>query len=276
MKIKKDKIFNYLLIYGIACLLIASLYDLDINKALYNRNGIYPNFFRLTAEMPMIIIFSTACLTYIRFGFYRTNKILLALLAIASVGFPLVSSFTSLSYFEIHNVFFSLLIFLFYMACSYLISRSIDSKNRNRVLIYSLFVIISIISILLSFSILKGIWGRTRFFPMYQGNDYTMFTHWWQIPGNSGSDIFRSFPSGHTGAAASTFVLILLPSVFYKNKFIKKYENFFLFGPIVWTLLVQFARIFDGAHYLSDTAASIIISCLVISLTKNMLKKFIK
>ncbi|WP_297376567.1 phosphatase PAP2 family protein [uncultured Helcococcus sp.] len=276
MKIKKDKIFNYLLIYGIACLLIASLYDLDINKALYNRNGIYPNFFRLTAEMPMIIIFSTACLTYIRFGFYRTNKILLALLAIASVGFPLVSSFTSLSYFEIHNVFFSLLIFLFYMACSYLISRSIDSKNRNRVLIYSLFVIISIISILLSFSILKGIWGRTRFFPMHQGNDYTMFTHWWQIPGNSGSDIFRSFPSGHTGAAASTFVLILLPSVFYKNKFIKKYENFFLFGPIVWTLLVQFARIFDGAHYLSDTAASIIISCLVISLTKNMLKKFIK
>lgn len=276
MRIKKDKIFNYLMIYGIVCLLIASLYDLDINKALYNRNGIYPNFFRLTAEMPMIIIFSTACLTYIRFGFYRTNKILLALLAIASVGFPLVSSFTSLSYFEIHNVFFSLLIFLFYMACSYLISRSIDSKNRNRVLIYSLFVIISIISILLSFSILKGIWGRTRFFPMHQGNDYTMFTHWWQIPGNSGSDIFRSFPSGHTGAAASTFVLILLPSVFYKNKFIKKYENFFLFGPIVWTLLVQYARIFDGAHYLSDTAASIIISCLVISLTKKILNKFIK
>lgn len=276
MRIKKDKIFNYLMVYGIVCLLIASLYDLNINKALYNRNGVYPNFFRLTAEMPMIIIFSTACLTYIRFGFYRTHKVLLALLGLAAIGFPLVSSFTTLSYFEINNIFFSLLIFLFYMTSSYLISKSIDSKNRNRVLAYSLFVIISIILVLLSFSILKRIWGRTRFFPMHQGNDYTMFTHWWQIPGNSGSDIFRSFPSGHTGAAATTFVLILLPFVFYKNNFIKKYENFFLFGPIVWTLLVQYARIFDGAHYLSDTAASIIISCLVISLTKNILKKFIK
>lgn len=276
MKIKKDKIFNYLMIYGIACLLIASLYDLDINKTLYNRNGIYPNFFRLTAEMPMIVVFSSACFTYIRYGYHRTNKILLALLAVAAVGFPLVSSFTSLSYFEIHNVFFSTLIFFFYMACSFLIARSINETSRNRVLAYSLFVIISIILILLSFSILKGIWGRTRFFPMHQGKDYTMFTHWWQLPGNSGSDIFKSFPSGHTGAAASTFVLILLPSIFYKNNFIKKYENFFLFGPIVWTLLVQFARIFDGAHYLSDTAASIIISCLVISLTKNILKKFIK
>lgn len=276
MKIKKDKIFNYLMIYGIACLLIASLYDLDINKTLYNRNGIYPNFFRLTAEMPMIVVFSSACFTYIRYGYHRTNKILLALLAVAAVGFPLVSSFTSLSYFEIHNVFFSMLIFFFYMACSFLIARSINETSRNRVLAYSLFVIISIILILLSFSILKGIWGRTRFFPMHQGKDYTMFTHWWQLPGNSESDIFKSFPSGHTGAAASTFVLILLPSIFYKNNFIKKYENFFLFGPIVWTLLVQFARIFDGAHYLSDTAASIIISCLVISLTKNILKKFIK
>lgn len=276
MKIKKDNIFNYLMIYGIVCLLIASLYDLDINKILYNRGGIYPNFFRLTAEMPMMIIFSTACLTYVRYGFHRTNKIILSLLALAGIGFPLVSSFTSLSYFEIHNLFLSLAIFLFYITCSFLIARSINETSRNRVLVYSLFTIISIILILVSFTILKEIWGRTRFFPMYQGNDYTMFTHWWQIPGNSGDDIFKSFPSGHTGAAATNFILFLLPSVFYKNEFIKKNEKFFYLGPIVWTLLVQYARIVDGAHYLSDTAASIIISVLLIKLTKNMLNKFIK
>ncbi len=66
-------------------------------------------------------------------------------------------------------------------------------------------------------------------------------------------DAFKSFPSGHTCTAATTYVLLMVPSLFnFKEK--KNYLGIALcwLVPIIYTGLVALSRIVIGAHYMSD------------------------
>ena len=67
--------------------------------------------------------------------------------------------------------------------------------------------------------------------------------------GHGGNDAFKSFPSGHTVAAAASFGGIIIPEM-YEN--MKKWKPLFWAIPIAYTVLVAISRIVAGAHYLSD------------------------
>ena len=63
-------------------------------------------------------------------------------------------------------------------------------------------------------------------------------------------DMYKSFPSGHTCAAGTTYCLFMLPfALGIKKKGIKALCWIF---PIVYTGLVAVSRIVAGAHYFSD------------------------
>lgn len=106
----------------------------------------------------------------------------------------------------------------------------------------------------------KLIFDRARYRAMvYEGyTDFEYYTHWFQINSNKfasvsvfASDFFRSFPSGHTCAAASSFLIILLPE--FSSKFnTKKWKIFLHFIATVYTLTVAISRIIAGAHFFMD------------------------
>ena len=100
---------------------------------------------------------------------------------------------------------------------------------------------------LISFTVIKMLWGRMRFremLPPYEG-----FSKWFIPQKPTTDDRFMSFPSGHTAQGSSMLMLTLLPVVFPKLEGKK-----WLFKGIafLWIFLVALSRIIVGAHFASD------------------------
>lgn len=120
--------------------------------------------------------------------------------------------------------------------------------------------------------IVKGPVGRMRFRAIntalgegyIASGDVAGYTRWYIANGQPSdkvlkafelryavTDAFKSFPSGHTCAAATTYMLILLPDVIdFKHKKGAKIACWII--PIAFTMLVAISRIVVGAHYMSD------------------------
>lgn len=120
----------------------------------------------------------------------------------------------------------------------------------------------------------KHIFDRTRFRAMaFVGDsDFSHFTYWFSINKNKFSstsvyaeDFFKSFPSGHTCAAASVFLLAFLP--YYLNNLNTNKNKIILWSvSVVFTLIVALSRIVAGAHFFMDTyiASLITVASVVI------------
>ncbi len=125
------------------------------------------------------------------------------------------------------------------------------------------FAAVSTIGINLGF---KDAFGRLRFRAMNVKPDdgiigFPAFSRWYELKGNSVSDelmtsVFghtdanKSFPSGHTGAAGTSYALIMLNSTLNVKK--KSVRALFWIIPVVFTGTVALSRIMVGAHFMSD------------------------
>lgn len=130
-------------------------------------------------------------------------------------------------------------------------------KNALAVIEFMFVVFFTILlSQVLIHLVIKPLFARVRYRAI-NVNSLLSFSPWYQtnnIPANLGLNIeddFRSFPSGHTAAASSTFVFMLLPSYFSGMR-TKKLKLICYLVPPIYTLAVAYSRIMVGAHYLSD------------------------
>ncbi len=110
---------------------------------------------------------------------------------------------------------------------------------------------------------LKVVWNRTRFDDMLAAGDFAAFTSWLHPLGNGGT----SFPSGHTAAACSVFILVLLCDVFpgwHKRRG--------LVWAACWAYVggMALSRLIMGRHFLSDTVmAAFVMTVLFLGMTKS-------
>ena len=125
------------------------------------------------------------------------------------------------------------------------------------------FAAVSTIGINLGF---KDIFGRMRFRAMSVLPDdktvgFSAYSRWYEIRGHAVSDetmmsVFghtdanKSFPSGHTGAAGTSYALIMLNSTLKPAK--KGVRAAFWIIPVIFTGLVALSRMMVGAHFMSD------------------------
>ena len=113
--------------------------------------------------------------------------------------------------------------------------------------------------------------GRARYATINVTGDSGLYTPWYifngsRVPSNemltlgAGSDAFRSFPSGHTAAAAVSLCLAVLP-VFFGLK--KNNVSFWLLIvlPSIFTLGTLVSRVVEGAHYCTDVIFSL--ACVI-------------
>ncbi|MBR5521045.1 MAG: phosphatase PAP2 family protein [Oscillospiraceae bacterium] len=103
---------------------------------------------------------------------------------------------------------------------------------------------------------LKILFGRDRYEDIITGGEY-VFAEWFRpVFFSSGS----SFPSGHTAAAMGIVILLLLPFLFEFARGLKLPLFIFCYG---YAFLTAFSRMIMGRHFLSDTAAAILIMTIV-------------
>ncbi|MFM1572672.1 phosphatase PAP2 family protein [Helcococcus ovis] len=258
---KTTKILLSFLLLGLFGILIGSFYDLQINKLLYARGNLYPETLKFLGEFPMIIIMTTSSLIYLNYSRFKVNKLAYILMLLFFICFPIVSAYGIPRYFNNKQILLSIFIYIFYVSSSIVLFKLIKIEDKEKLVKFAIFTAISIFTIFIIFDFMKNIWGRHRFFDMYQKGDFSTFTNWWILNGKPSSDLFKSFPSGHTSAAASSLILIYIPKVFDVNR---KYKKFFIIFPIAWSILVGVSRIFDGAHFLTDISMGYIIASSVI------------
>lgn len=169
-------------------------------------------------------------------------------------------------------------------------------KNLSEETINNLFkwALVVLIAAAVSNGVVQGLkmfWGRYRYRAMNVEGVFDSYSPWYIIHGKRNiteaqallgiaTDAYKSFPSGHTCAATSIFLLTVLPAVF--DKLNNKKAKIVLWGiSSVYTAVVALSRIMCGAHFFTDVLISFIITLVVILVVKwliinNGYKKFIK
>jgi membrane-associated phospholipid phosphatase len=89
----------------------------------------------------------------------------------------------------------------------------------------------------------KQLWGRQRFRSM--SDPTTQFSPWYQIRGYAQSDVYKSFPSGHSCRSAYFLLIACFP--------IRKHAKLiWIILAALWTLCVMVSRVIVGAHFATD------------------------
>lgn len=125
------------------------------------------------------------------------------------------------------------------------------------------FAAVSTIAINLGF---KDLFGRLRYRAMNVWPDdsdigFPAFSRWYELKGSTVSDdvmqsVFghtdanKSFPSGHTGAAGTSYALVMLNTTLCPQKKRVRVLNWVL--PVAFTGTVALSRMMVGAHFMSD------------------------
>ena len=150
----------------------------------------------------------------------------------------------------------------------YRIAKTNDSKYLLNVVLVLLVAIF--LSLIPGVTMLKAIFHRPRFRtlsdPLYPE---ITFHNWWQrcadykelmnLYGLTNEE-FKSFPSGHAGA---TLVLALVATFApLLDKRINKNHLVLFYSSVAVTLLVCYARILVGAHFLSDVSMGALLTAI--------------
>jgi membrane-associated phospholipid phosphatase len=172
-----------------------------------------------------------------------------------------------------------------------LLSSRLDKERAYKLFFIAFIILITVLFYQIVIEAIKAPAGRMRYRTMNVIGDFSYYTPWYQFNGKrylsasgevvAGSlaseerylglgDTFKSFPSGHTYAAAISYVTICLPDLFefFRKKVMKVLCWVF---PIVLTGMVAIGRIMAGAHFFSDVLIGGTFAFLVIVIAREFL-----
>ena len=282
------KRFHLLIIIGLLLVgfVIGSFFDLQIDKALFQENNGFGLFMASFGVYPCYI-----CLSFIGGGLLCTTlrrkelplwgKIVCYFLSALAYGLSIflcgrewpsvnghnVPQLAPLSY-VICAIVFSGSFVLGYLAC-----RKGDTKK--------LWGVCLVLGLAFAFSLIpagyliKLVIHRPRYrYMVYYGGD-EFYRNWWDTFSEyknfigmdkikAGLEItkeeFKSFPSGHSTAVMCS--LIMFATMPLMNKKWMKYQVPMFYIAFAWGLVVMFARLLVGAHYLSDVCMGALLAVI--------------
>ncbi|MBR1985176.1 MAG: phosphatase PAP2 family protein [Clostridia bacterium] len=288
--------------------ILGTIYDLQISKALADiSTGQYftKNLFAIIGEtigeniLYVLLVFSFGVLFFYLLKNPLNKKwlnlCLLIAMCFASVVICFYCLYNSLEHLSTHTNnsldtflsstfgLISLLLFsIMVVGCAFVLISKIKKENINYLWKWALLVIVLSA---LSNGIVQGaklVFDRTRYRAMvFSGDtDFQYYDYWFVFNKNKFSsvspyaeDFFKSFPSGHTCAAASSFFLILLP-LFHPQTNNKKWKTIFWTFATSYTLLIALSRIVAGAHFFMDTFIGAFITIILTIIAYYLVKYF--
>lgn len=152
-----------------------------------------------------------------------------------------------------------------------------SDDSIKRLLKFSYVTLFAMIAAVLTVQIIKEPMGRMRYRAMNTINDFSRYTRWYVANGQPDkemmrtlfgtTDAYKSFPSGHTRAAAATFYLTTLVDILDVKSKWKKASVWI--GSFLFTALVAVSRIMVGAHFFSDVLIGGTIGFLYVIISKE-------
>lgn len=285
-KTKKLLIISGVSIAVLTLLILGTIFDLQISKAVADlQPGQYhsKNLFAIIGEtigenILYVLLVSALCILFFYLNHNPLNKKWLNTLI--QIGLCVVSFVVcfyclhkTLEYVATHTLFgldkfiestlgliVIILASIIVTILAFLLFSKVSKENLKNLWKWALLVLILAAASNLIVQTAKHIFDRTRFRAMvFVGDtDFQYYDHWFKFNQNKfnsisvyAEDFFKSFPSGHTCAAASSFFLILLP-LFLPQTNNKKWKSIFWSSASVYTFLVALSRIVAGAHYFMD------------------------
>ena len=244
-------------------MVIGSVWDYPISRALYNQSNVLGLFFAAFGEYPAALGFAAAgaMLISARNREKRLRGVLQALAGCVLLLFgAAMAAVLPTGYLDI-SMGLSAVISI---ACTALavwgILRLCRDADRGTVLRVAAVFLLVVFADILVVNLIKIPWGRPRM-RLVAVDERACFLPWWQpgtdlrdtlVAAGVAAEEFKSFPSGHTANASALMLLCLLPRL--SSKLEGKQTALFLTG-FVWAVLVALSRIIMGAHYLTDTMA---------------------
>lgn len=258
---RKNIILFYIL--TAAALVAAAFVDLKLDKLLNAPENAFAVWFYNTGEIPCRLIcpIAGAALFYCcRRDFSRFVGVCVSLGGGAYFGYYFAKHF----FLEENNLAFGIVFGVGFSIVVLITGKFVKIPEKLKKPLAALAVAgIVVMAVQLSLvEAMKYLWGRVRFRDLLAAGSFDAFTPWYVINGINGN---KSFPSGHTGGAAMSFLMMLLP---YVSKSAGKHRNLCFFIPFAYTCTVAVTRLVMGAHYLSDVAmgGAVGLLCVIIAL----------
>lgn len=235
------KYINFLFIFGILMLLAGTKWDLYLTDFLYDPACGWAFCFQ---EIFPLLLKLWLCFCFM---ILRDNY---SLLSYAAGGISAASfSYQAMHLFHISSyVLLALFFFAAFFGC-YLLSSYLGAVRRQKLYPYIAFYVKVLLAVLLVTTVCKVIWGRIRYRDMV---DVSQFSPWYVLFNRIGS----SFPSGHT----SSFVGSLLCLLGFPFPMIRKHHCLSCILAFALVVMMMISRMIMGAHFLSDTAAGLLIA----------------
>lgn len=251
-----------------AALAAASFVDLKLDILLNAPDNIFAVWFYNTGEIPCRLICpiaGTALLYCCRSKFARFAGACISIGGGAYFGYYFGEHFfaeeNQLVYGIVYGIGFSLVLIF---AGRFV---KIPDNLKRPIAALAIAGIAVMAAQLLAVEGMKYLWGRVRFRDLLAAGSYDSFTPWYVINGINGN---KSFPSGHTGGAAMSFLAMFLP---YISKSAYKHRQLCFFVPFIYTCTVAVTRLIMGAHYLSDVAMGGAVGMLTVVIAMAVLDK---
>ena len=261
-----------------ALLAVASVYDLQISRALSNGDSFFAQFFAVLGEYPAYLVLPVAGViifyNHDLFDDMRVRVAICVLGAALSIGGWIFFGVQSTKLTEIpHLEGFACMFGIMLGMLGLWLGSLIEREKMHRLFKFAVFAVAFAAAAVVVMQVMKNIWCRMRYRDMLKAGSEDGFTPWYKIMFGREDMIedgdYTSFPSGHTFSAAVIYSLLCLPSLFDKlNK--PWIKAFFYVGTIGYTALVAISRIVVGAHFMSDVLMGGTIAFVAAMLGKEM------
>ena len=274
---KKEYLPYYIpLILAVVAFIVGSFFDYQINDAVFSKNNTGGLVISVIGTIPGygVLAFLGGGFFYLALNNKIPNHIAWKIIhyLFAALTFGCSVFFAGREFFGPNgfywlgiNRWWGLLIVLpLYVLVAYFGYRLTSKSDNDKLwLIYIIIAGLILLSLVAGVTAIKSIFHRPRFRSLgsVAGMDYH---NWWErckeykeliksdVTHTLISEEFKSFPSGHAGTCA----VFMMSSLFlpYINKNYKKASIITFSIGFAWLLLVSFARMWVGAHYLSDVS----------------------
>ncbi|MBQ3047741.1 MAG: phosphatase PAP2 family protein [Clostridia bacterium] len=307
-KTKKIVIYSCISAFLLLLLILGTIYDLQISKALASLNNdsyLSHNFFAVIGETfgeNILYVLLVSALAIIFFNFQKRklinknwlNNVLMFFCFVAAYIVCFYCINKTLSYISEHSAFgldnflssslgliivlsFSLIVNIF----AFLLFNKLSETSLAQLFWWAILVLMVAAVSNTIIQTTKHVFDRTRYRAMHFVGDenFSYYTPWYKVNNNKfnsisifADDFFKSFPSGHTCAAANSATLIALP-IFIKKFNNKKWKTIFTASSVAYTLFVALSRIVAGAHFFTDTLIATLITFVCVFVCIIIVKK---
>ena len=273
--INKQYKYGYLVVIllCIAAMAAGAKYDWMVTDTLYNPQNGFGLLFEAASWIPIYAFIPVlgAC-NMVRSRNNMTTFAVGAFLLIASTGifaYMICDHYVDRGMMRKVNPYICGIVGGLISAALFLLIRSLKRPVIRKIQAVCAFGTMYMISYLVVIFGLKVAFGRDRYEDIITGGEY-VFANWFEpVFFSSGS----SFPSGHTAAAMGIVILLLLPFIFKPFKDMKLPLFVFCYG---YAVLTAFSRLIMGRHFISDTAAAILIMTIIFIVLTPKFEKLYK